>query len=85
MEYNNSAGRELQRLMKVPIDSYDDILIVLKLENYTSLYKLFDYEGRKSLSIYLLQNVLDKNATLSSLPEVCIDLLVNIDTFLISG
>lgn len=70
VESNTPAGRELQRLMKVPVDSYDDVLTVLKLENYPSMYKLFDFDGRRSLSIYILQCVLDKNATLSSLAEV---------------
>jgi vacuolar protein sorting-associated protein 35 len=70
VESNTSAGRELQRLMKVPTDSYDDILTVLKLQNYLSLFLLFDYNGRHSLSVHLLQNVLEKDAKLSTLVEV---------------
>lgn len=70
IESNSATGRELQRLMKVPVDSYNDILTVLKLEKYPVLYQIFDFEGRKCLSLYLLQSILDKNAFLTSLTEV---------------
>lgn len=67
---NTASGRELQRFLKVPVDGYDDVLTILKLENYLGLYGCFDYEGRKSLSQYLLQTVLDKEAHISSLEQV---------------
>ena len=56
--------------MKVPVDSYSDVLTVLKLEKYPTLYQIFDFEGRKCLSLYLLQSILDKSVFLTSLTEV---------------
>ena len=70
IESNSATGRELQRLMKVPVDSYSDVLTVLKLEKYPTLYQIFDFEGRKCLSLYLLQSILDKSVFLTSLTEV---------------
>ena len=60
----------MQRFLKVPVDGYDDVLTILKLENYLGLYRCFDYEGRKALSLYLLQAVLDKEAHVTSLEQV---------------
>ena len=65
-----ASGREMQRFLKVPVDGYDDVLTILKLENYLGLYRCFDYEGRKALSLYLLQAVLDKEAHITSLEQV---------------
>ena len=47
-------------------------MTVLKLENYTSILKRFDFDGRKSLSVYLLQAVLDKNATITTWSQVSV-------------
>ena len=69
--YNSTSGKELQRLLKVPIDGYEeDILTVLRLQKYTPLVKLFDYDGRKTISLYLLQTFLDKDASITILSEV---------------
>ena len=71
LEYGTTAGKELYRLLKVPIDGYeDDVLTVLRLEKYMALAKVFNYEGRKALAMYLLQTVLDKDASITSLSEV---------------
>lgn len=70
VESNSPSGRELQHLMKVPIDNYEDVLTVLKLENYSLLLEKFDYDGRKSLALYLLQAVLEKNVPVTTVTEV---------------
>ena len=70
MASNTPAGRELQKILKVPIDNYEDILTVLNIDHYPVLYKLFDYDGRKSLSMYLLQGLLDKDATITTSSQV---------------
>ncbi|KAK9309665.1 hypothetical protein QLX08_000861 [Tetragonisca angustula] len=44
LEYNSAVSRELVRLMKIPVDNYKNILIVLKLEHFAPLLDYFDYE-----------------------------------------
>ncbi|EGI61622.1 Vacuolar protein sorting-associated protein 35 [Acromyrmex echinatior] len=68
LEYNSAVSRELVRLMKIPIDNYKNILTVLKLEHYAPLLDYFDYEGRKSLAIYIITNILE-NETLIPMQE----------------
>lgn len=68
---NSPSGRELQRLLKVPIDGYEDnILTVLNLQQYSTLVKFLDFNGRKDLSLYLLNAVLEKDASVTSQSEV---------------
>ena len=64
-------GRELYRLMKVPIDFYEDSLTILKLEHFPHVFELFDYSGRKQLSLYLTQSIVDKVANVPTADEVC--------------
>lgn len=60
-------------LLKVPLDGYDDVLTVLKLEHFHKLIEKFDFIGRRSLAVYLLQAVLDKEALVTSTENVSTD------------
>lgn len=45
VDYNSPLSRELTRLMKIPVEFYNNILTVLKLEHYRPLLEHFDYLG----------------------------------------
>lgn len=70
MEYNSAVSRELVRLMKIPVDNYKNILTVLKLEHYAPLLDYFDYEGRKSLAIYIITNILENETLIPTQEQV---------------
>ncbi|XP_020284826.1 vacuolar protein sorting-associated protein 35 isoform X1 [Pseudomyrmex gracilis] len=70
LEYNSAVSRELVRLMKIPVDNYKNILTVLKLEHYAPLLDYFDYEGRKSLAIYIITNILDNETLIPTQEQV---------------
>ena len=54
--------------MKLPIDNYNNVLTLLKLEHFGPLFEYFDYQARKTMSIYIINNALD-NETVISTPE----------------
>merc|ERR1711962_1266306 len=56
------------KLLKIPVDSYNDILTVLSLEHFIPLLNCYDYSGRKEMSAYLVNNVIN-NSTLIPSPE----------------
>lgn len=56
--------------MKIPLDNYKNILVVLKLEFYTPLLEYFDYEGRKMLAIYIITNILDNETMIPTQEHV---------------
>lgn len=68
VEHRTPVGRELERLLKIPVDSYNDVMVVLSLEHFIPLLNYYDYSGRKAMSAYLVNNVID-NATLIPSPE----------------
>jgi len=64
----SAVSKELMRLMKLPVDSYNNVLTLLKLEHFGPLFEYFDYQARKMMSIYIVNNALD-NETIISMPE----------------
>ena len=53
-------------MLKIPVDNYNNIITLLELKHFGSLFDYFDYEGRKNMSLYVVNNALE-NCT--SLPE----------------
>ena len=71
---SSAVSKELTRLLKIPVDTYNNILTVLKLKHFHPLFEYFDYESRKSMSCYVLSNVLDYNTEIVSQDQVRIQI-----------
>lgn len=57
-------------LMKLPIDNYNDLLLVMKLKHFPEIIEYFDYTGRKTIAIYLLQNAVQCRTRIPSVEQV---------------
>ncbi|ESO10541.1 hypothetical protein HELRODRAFT_96873 [Helobdella robusta] len=68
VEASTAVCRELSRLLKIPVDSYNDVLRLLQLEHYIALLDYLDYAPRKSVCCHIVQNILD-NETIIMNPE----------------
>lgn len=79
IESKTAVSKELSRLMKIPVDQYNDLLVVLNLQFYRDLLEYFDYTGRKQIALYLIQNALD-NETYIPTPEQVETILSMIST-----
>jgi len=64
IEHRTPVGRELEKLLKIPIDNYNDVMIVLGLAHFIPLLNCFDYSGRREMSAYLVNNVIDNNTSI---------------------
>ncbi|XP_061321107.1 vacuolar protein sorting-associated protein 35-like isoform X4 [Pezoporus flaviventris] len=78
---STAVSKELTRLLKIPVNTYNNILTVLKLKHFHPLFEYFDYESRKSMSCYVLSNVLDYNTQIVSQEQV--DAIMNLVSTLI--
>ncbi|XP_010124516.1 PREDICTED: vacuolar protein sorting-associated protein 35-like, partial [Chlamydotis macqueenii] len=78
---SSAVSKELTRLLKIPVDTYNNVLTVLKLKHFHPLFEYFDYESRKSMSCYVLSNVLDYNTEIVSQEQV--DAIMNLVSTLI--
>lgn len=68
LEFSSLVSKELMRLLKIPVDNYNNILTVIQLEHFGKLLDYFDYKGRKAVSTYLVNNALE-NETPIPTPE----------------
>ncbi|ETE72967.1 Vacuolar protein sorting-associated protein 35 [Ophiophagus hannah] len=78
---SSAVSKELMRLLKIPVDTYNNVLTVLKLKHFHPLFEYFDYESRKTMSCYVLSNVLDYNTEIISQDQV--DAIMNLVSTLI--
>jgi len=62
---NSAAGKQLIKLLSIPLDSFNNIITILKLENYAPLLSFLSYSARKSVAINLVENVLKNDTKIS--------------------
>lgn len=67
---NTPVGKELLKLLKIPVDNYDNVLTLLKLENYGNLLDFMDYEGRKTMAVYLINNALENETLIGTSEQI---------------
>ena len=65
---NSGVSRELIRLLKIPVDSYNDILRVLQLQHYPSLLERLEFVHRKNVCCHIVHNILE-NETIIMAPD----------------
>ena len=70
LEHTSAVSKELTKLMMIPVDSYDDVSTLLKLTHYSALIDYFDYEARKSLGIYIINNALELGRLITTTEQV---------------
>ena len=70
LENTSAVSKELTRLMKIPVDNYNDILTVLKLEHFGPLFEYFDYPARSLISMYLINNALENDTKIPTQDQV---------------
>ena len=70
IEYLTPVGRELEKLLKIPINNFNDIMTVLRLSHFAPLLQLFDFDGRKSLAVFIAENVLENETQIPNSEQV---------------
>ena len=56
--------------MKVPMDCFEDPLTVLQLSHVPTVFEMFDYSGRKTLAVHLVQAIVNKVAYITTAEQV---------------
>uniref|UniRef100_A0A8R1XNJ2 Vacuolar protein sorting-associated protein 35 n=1 Tax=Onchocerca volvulus TaxID=6282 RepID=A0A8R1XNJ2_ONCVO len=68
--YNNVVGREIMKILRIPVDQYNNIDKLLQLEHYGDVLGLMDYRGRTQAAAYILQKMVDNDIVLTTLEAV---------------
>ncbi len=77
VEHSTPVGRELEKLLLIPINNLNDMLTVLSLKHFAPLMNLYDFDGRRAMAVYIATNVVDNETTIPTAEEteVVLDLL----------
>uniref|UniRef100_A0A1I7WS07 PCI domain-containing protein n=1 Tax=Heterorhabditis bacteriophora TaxID=37862 RepID=A0A1I7WS07_HETBA len=59
IEAFGTVGRELTKLLRIPIDEYNNALRVAELTEFIPVMECFDYRGRCYTASYIIQNMLE--------------------------
>ncbi|XP_065675413.1 vacuolar protein sorting-associated protein 35 isoform X2 [Hydra vulgaris] len=70
IDKNNAVSKELMRLLKIPVDAYNNVLTILKLKHFAPLFGYFHYATRKEMAMYVINNALDNETYIPSMEEV---------------
>ncbi|XP_035219930.1 vacuolar protein sorting-associated protein 35-like isoform X2 [Stegodyphus dumicola] len=70
VEYNTLVSKELLKLLKIPVQHYNNILTVLELKHFGSLMNFCDYNSRKSMSCFLVNNALENETYIPTQEQV---------------
>uniref|UniRef100_A0A915P651 Vacuolar protein sorting-associated protein 35 n=1 Tax=Meloidogyne floridensis TaxID=298350 RepID=A0A915P651_9BILA len=58
---NSLIGRELTKLLKLPIENYNNIIELLALESYSNILQLLDICGQRKIAAFIIENALENN------------------------
>nr|CAG4635924.1 EOG090X00QE [Eubosmina coregoni]SVE69626.1 EOG090X00QE [Eubosmina coregoni] len=68
---NDSAlGKELNRLLRMPISHYNNLVTLLQLPHYAQVLQRLDFNGRKAIAVHLVTNALDNETYLTTQEQV---------------
>ena len=66
IEYCTPVGREMEKLLLIPLNNYNDMITVLGLTFFTPLLAMYDFEGRRAMAVYIANNVIDNETYIAT-------------------
>nr|CAG4638238.1 EOG090X00QE [Cyclestheria hislopi] len=70
VDSNSPLGKELGRLLRMPVSSYNNLITLLELPNFSQLLQRLDFNGRKTMALHLVNNALENDTCLSTQEQV---------------
>ena len=64
------------------MDSYDNVITLLKLKNFAPLFKYFDYAARKDMAVYVVTNAVE-NETIITTQEMVDSILLMVSPLVV--
>ncbi|WKX97297.1 hypothetical protein Q1695_013168 [Nippostrongylus brasiliensis] len=68
----DAVGRELMKLVRLPVDEYNNALKVAELTEFVPVMECFKYHGRCLASSYIIQNMLEHGTLMRTEEDVAV-------------
>lgn len=59
-------GRELEKLLLIPINNFNNMLTVLGLGHFAPLLSMYDFDGRRAMAVYIGNNVVENDTYITT-------------------
>lgn len=66
IEYSTPVGRELEKLLLIPINNLNDMIAVLGLAHFAPLLSMFDFDGRRAMAVFIGNNIIDNDTCITT-------------------
>ena len=63
---NSVVGREMTKLLKVPIEHYNNLVELLRLDSYGQVLLSLDGRGQRHIAATLVQKALDADTSIEN-------------------
>jgi len=70
VDSDSALGKELGRLLRMPVSHYNSLITLLQLPHFAQVLQRLDYNGRKNIALHLVNNALDNETYLSTQEQV---------------
>ena len=70
VDFDSSLGKELNRLLRMPVSHYNSLVTLLQLPHFAQVLHRLDYNGRKSIALHLVNNALDNETYITTQEHV---------------
>lgn len=67
---NTAAGKQLRRMLSIPVENYKNMLIVLKLEHFAPLMEFLSIAERKAVSLSFVESMLQHDTQMGEVDTV---------------
>jgi vacuolar protein sorting-associated protein 35 len=68
--FNNNVGRELIKLLKLPVENYTTCLAIFELNAYSNVLNLLNYRGKTQVCTFFIQRIIETNSYITSEDDV---------------
>ena len=72
MDFDSPLGKELNRLLRMPVSHYNSLVTLLELPHFGQVLQRLDFNGRKSIALHLVNNALENETYITTQEHVCI-------------
>ena len=81
VDFDSSLGKELNRLLRMPVSHYNSLVTLLQLPHFGEVLQRLDFNGRKSIALHLVNNALDNETYITTQEHVRSSSLFNLNRF----
>ncbi|KAK0395806.1 hypothetical protein QR680_001438 [Steinernema hermaphroditum] len=67
---HNNVGRELLKMLRIPLEHYNDVIRLMELTDYAKVLQSLNYRGRTQAAAFVITNMLENDTLITEVDQV---------------